>query len=51
MAWLDCVPHWVEIVFEGAKRKVVSSNTSRLEANASFFRLLMKVIFGPLTKS
>ena len=28
-------------------RKVVSSNTSRLEAHAGFFRLLMKEIFDP----
>ena len=28
-------------------RKVASSNTSRLEAHAGFFRLLMKVIFDP----
>ena len=28
-------------------RKVASSNTSRLEAHASFFRLLMKGIFDP----
>ena len=28
-------------------RKVTSSNTSRLEAHASFFRLLMKGIFDP----
>ena len=27
--------------------KVASSNTSRLEAHAGFFRLLMKVIFDP----
>ena len=30
-----------------AHRKVVSSNTSRLEAHAGFFRLLMKGIFEP----
>ena len=28
-------------------RKVASSNTSRLEAHAGFFRLLMKGIFNP----
>ena len=28
-------------------RKVVSSNTSRLEAHADFFRLLMKRMFDP----
>ena len=28
-------------------RNVASSNTSRLEAHAGFFRLLMKVIFYP----
>ena len=28
-------------------RKIASSNTSRLEAHAGFFRLLMKGIFGP----
>ena len=28
-------------------RKVASTNTSRLEAHAGFFRLLMKGIFGP----
>ena len=28
-------------------RKVTSSNMSRLEANAGFFRLLMKRIFDP----
>ena len=28
-------------------RKVASSSTSRLEAHAGFFRLLMKVIFNP----
>ena len=28
-------------------RKVASSNTSRLEAHAGFFRLLMKGIFDP----
>ena len=28
-------------------RKVVSSNMSRLEAHAGFFRLLMKGIFDP----
>ena len=30
-----------------AYRKVASSNTSRLEAHAGFFRLLMKGIFEP----
>ena len=30
-----------------AHRKVASSNTSRLEAHAGFFRLLMKGIFDP----
>ena len=30
-----------------AYRKVASSNTSRLEAQAGFFRLLMKGIFNP----
>ena len=30
-----------------AYHKVASSNTSRLEAHAGFFRLLMKGIFGP----
>ena len=29
-----------------ANRKVASSNTSRLEAHAGFFRLLMKGIFN-----
>ena len=33
--------------FHVAYRKIVSSNTSRLEAHASFFRLLMKGIFDP----
>ena len=28
-------------------RKIASSNTSRLEAHAGFFRLLMKGIFDP----
>ena len=28
-------------------RKVASSNMSRFEAHAGFFRLLMKGIFGP----
>ena len=28
-------------------RKVASSNTSRLEANAGFFRLLLNVFFDP----
>ena len=28
-------------------RKVVSSNTSRLEAHEGFFKLLMKGIFDP----
>ena len=28
-------------------RKVTSSNTSRIEAHAGFFRLLMKGIFDP----
>ena len=32
-------------------RKVTSSNTSRLEANAGFFRLLMKGIFDPYVKN
>ena len=31
----------------GTYRKVASSNKSRLEANAGFFRLLMKGIFDP----
>ena len=31
-------------------RKVASSNTSRLEAHAGFFRLLMKGIFDPYRK-
>ena len=31
----------------GGYRKVASSNTSRLEAHVSSFRLLMKGIFGP----
>ena len=30
-----------------AHRKVASSNTSRLDAHAGFFRLLMYWIFGP----
>ena len=30
-----------------AYHKVASSNTSRLEAHAGFFRLLMKGIFNP----
>ena len=34
--------------FENICRKIVSSNTSHLEANVGFFRLLMKKgIFGP----
>ena len=33
--------------FDGTYRKVASSNTSRLEAHAGFFRLLMKGIFDP----
>ena len=28
-------------------RKIASSNTSRLEAHAGFFRLFMKGVFGP----
>ena len=28
-------------------RKIVSSNTSRIEAHVGFLRLLMKEIFGP----
>ena len=31
-------------------RKVASSNTSRLEAHAGFFRLLMRGIFDPCDK-
>ena len=31
-------------------RKVLSSNTSRLETHAGFFRLLMKGIFDPFDK-
>ena len=33
---------------EASYRKVASSNTSRLEAHADFFRLLMKGICDPL---
>ena len=33
--------------FKCRYRKVASSNTSRLEAHAGFFRLLLKVIFDP----
>ena len=36
-----------QIYFSSNYRKVASSNTSRLEAHAGFFRLLMKGIFDP----
>ena len=38
---------FVEALVDVAYRKVASSNTSRLEAHAGFFRLLMKGIFNP----
>ena len=45
---------WVEIIYGAVfwvfflfNCKVTSSNTSRLEAHAGFFRLLMKGIFDP----
>ena len=34
-------------IIENIYRKVVSSNTSYLEAHAGFFRLLMKGVFDP----
>ena len=34
-------------IYRSNYRKVASSNTSCLEAQAGFFRLLMKGIFGP----
>ena len=49
-------PVWIYFSFSMLKeivdisleyRKFASSNTSRLEAHAGFFRLLMKGIFGP----
>ena len=38
---------WKFIEYRNKYRKVASSNTSCLEAHASFFRLLMKGIFYP----
>ena len=35
------------ILFTGRYRKIVSTNTSRLEAHVGLFRLLMKGILGP----
>ena len=41
-------PFWITSVKDMYEyRKVASSNTSRLEAQAGFFRLLMKGIFDP----
>ena len=37
----------VDVFIEIKYPKVTSSNTSRLEAHAGFFRLLMKGIFDP----
>ena len=46
-----CFLHLFTVNFTQMKnftlRKVVSSNMSRLEAHAGFFRLLMKRIFDP----
>ena len=45
-----CLTNWIEIwkiLEEFQYRKVTSSNTSRLEAPAGFFRLLMKEILDP----
>ena len=59
MTWLKSVKTFLvetKIIFGAVKatqiwvckyRKVASSNTSRLEAHAGFFRLLMKEILGP----
>ena len=43
------MPQWLLalLIFWPTYRKVASSNTSRLEAHAGFFRLLMKGIFDP----
>ena len=43
------LPHWMSILSMEVSiyRKVASSDTSRLEAHAGFFRLLMKGIFDP----
>ena len=42
---LKQVPLWYTNVKNYTNHKVASSNTSRLEAHAGFFRLLMKGIF------
>ena len=52
-SWISRKTHLVNFCYE--YRKVASSNMSRLEAHAGFFRLLMKEIFypnvlGPLEK-
>ena len=44
---LTKVSFWQKVAFTLIYRKVASSNTSRLEAHAGFFRLHMKVIFDP----
>ena len=41
------MPKIVKLMYDGNYRKVVSSNTSLLEAYAGFFRLLTKGIFYP----
>ena len=38
---------FIELQDDDEYRKVASSNTSRLEAHAGFFRTLMKGIFDP----
>ena len=46
--WKICNPGISRGTLSFMYGKLVSSNTSRLEAHAGFFRLLMKGIFDPL---
>ena len=46
-SFLPLVFHIILVAIFFNYRKVASSNTSRLEAHAGFFRLLMKGIFDP----
>ena len=47
LLYFECRPNFQSLKDSITYCKVVSSNTSRLEAHAGFFRLLMKEIFGP----
>ena len=45
--YFECRPNFQSLKDSITYRKVVSSNMSRLDAHAGFFRLLIKGIFDP----